>query len=98
MDALLGWRDRSLIQTGTRGENQRSITQFVARPSGRPFAAHGRCESRSRIYRRSDGEPFQPRSAASEPLPAMPYALVATDGRLFAGLADGQFWESRDQG
>jgi hypothetical protein len=28
----------------------------------------------------------------------MPYALLATDGRLFAGLADGQIWESRDQG
>jgi hypothetical protein len=28
----------------------------------------------------------------------MPYALLATDSRLFAGLADGQFWESRDRG
>jgi photosystem II stability/assembly factor-like uncharacterized protein len=28
----------------------------------------------------------------------MPYALLATDGRLFAGLADGQMWQSRDQG
>ena len=28
----------------------------------------------------------------------MPYALVATDGRLFAGLADGQLWESGDRG
>ena len=28
----------------------------------------------------------------------MPYALIATDGRLFAGLADGQLWVSRDQG
>ena len=28
----------------------------------------------------------------------MPYALVAADGRLFAGLADGQIWESRDRG
>ena len=28
----------------------------------------------------------------------MPYALVAADGRLFAGLADGQIWESRDSG
>ena len=33
-----------------------------------------------------------------EPLPAMPYALVAADGRLFAGLADGQIWESDDRG
>jgi photosystem II stability/assembly factor-like uncharacterized protein len=28
----------------------------------------------------------------------MPYALLATNGRLFAGLADGQLWESRDRG
>jgi len=28
----------------------------------------------------------------------MPYTLLATDGRLFAGLADGQLWESRDRG
>ena len=28
----------------------------------------------------------------------MPCALVATHGRLFAGLADGQLWESRDRG
>jgi hypothetical protein len=28
----------------------------------------------------------------------MPYALLATDGRLFAGLANGQLWESRDHG
>jgi len=33
-----------------------------------------------------------------DPLPAMPYALVAPDGRLFAGLADGQLWESGDRG
>ena len=28
----------------------------------------------------------------------MPYALVAAAGRVFAGLADGQIWESRDRG
>jgi hypothetical protein len=28
----------------------------------------------------------------------MPYALLATDGRLFAGLADGLIWESPDRG
>ena len=29
----------------------------------------------------------------------MPYALLATtDGRLLAGLADGQLWQTRDQG
>ena len=33
-----------------------------------------------------------------EPLDAMPYALLATGDRLFAGLADGQIWQSFDQG
>ncbi len=33
-----------------------------------------------------------------EPLEAMPYALLATGDRLFAGLADGQLWQSLDQG
>jgi strictosidine synthase-like protein len=28
----------------------------------------------------------------------MPYALVATDGRLYAGLSDGRLWESTDRG
>jgi hypothetical protein len=28
----------------------------------------------------------------------MPYALVATERRLFAGLANGQLWESRNRG
>jgi photosystem II stability/assembly factor-like uncharacterized protein len=28
----------------------------------------------------------------------MPYALCAANGRLFAGLADGQLWASRDGG
>ena len=28
----------------------------------------------------------------------MPYALLAIDGRLFAGLANGQLFESRDRG
>ena len=28
----------------------------------------------------------------------MPYALVATEARLFAGLADGRLWESSDRG
>src|SRR5216683_8298257 len=45
------------------------------------------------------GETWQPLTGGlPEPLPAMPYALLATDGRLFAGLADGQLWESRDRG
>ena len=28
----------------------------------------------------------------------MPYALLPLDGRLFAGLGNGELWESRDGG
>ena len=71
---------------------------YVSASTG-PFAAHGRGDPQARIYRRRDGEPWQPLIAGlPEPLPAMPYALLVTEGRLFAGLADGQIWESRDRG
>jgi photosystem II stability/assembly factor-like uncharacterized protein len=71
---------------------------YVSASTG-PRAAHGRGDPEARIYRRSGGEPWQPLAGGlPDPLPAMPYALLATDGRLFAGLADGQIWESSDGG
>src|SRR5919197_1431255 len=64
-----------------------------------PFAAHGGRDPQARIYRRRDGEPWQSLAGGlPEPLPAMPYALLAAGERLFAGLANGQIWESRDRG
>jgi len=71
---------------------------YVSASTG-PFAAHGRGEPQAHIYRRRGGEPWTALAGGlPEPLPAMPYALLAADGRLFAGLADGQLWESRDHG
>jgi hypothetical protein len=71
---------------------------YVSASTG-PFAAHGRRDPQALIYRRRDGEPWQSLGGGlPEPLPAMAYALLAADGRLFAGLADGQIWESRDRG
>jgi len=71
---------------------------YVSASTG-PYAAHGRGDPQARIYRRRDGEPWRPLAGGlPEPLSAMPYALVATDGRLVAGLADGQLWESPDRG
>jgi photosystem II stability/assembly factor-like uncharacterized protein len=71
---------------------------YVSASTG-PFAAHGRGDPQARIYRRRGGEPWQPLAGGlPEPLEAMPYALLATDGRLFAGLADGQLWQSIEQG
>jgi photosystem II stability/assembly factor-like uncharacterized protein len=71
---------------------------YVSASTG-PYAAHGRGDPQARVYRRRDGETWRPLAGGlPEPLPAMPYALLATDGRLFAGLADGQLWESPDRG
>jgi photosystem II stability/assembly factor-like uncharacterized protein len=71
---------------------------YVSASTG-PFAAHGRGDPQARIFRRQSGEPWRPLAGGlPEPLPAMPYALVTSDGRLFAGLAGGQIWESRDRG
>jgi hypothetical protein len=70
---------------------------YVSASTG-PFAAHGRRNPQARIYRRANGAWRTLAGGLPEPLPAMPYALVATDRRLFAGLADGQLWESADRG
>jgi photosystem II stability/assembly factor-like uncharacterized protein len=71
---------------------------FVSASTG-PFAAHGRGDPQAQIYRRRADEPWSVLAGGlPEPLLAMPYALVAADGRLFAGLADGQIWESVDSG
>ena len=70
---------------------------YVSASTG-PFAAHG-AATRRRASTGGATAPWQPLAGGlPEPLPAMPYALVAADGRLFAGLADGQLWESRDRG
>jgi hypothetical protein len=71
---------------------------YVSASTG-PFAAHGRRDPQARLYRRRDSQPWQPLGGGlPEPLSAMPYALLATAGRLVAGFADGQLWQSRDRG
>jgi len=71
---------------------------YVSASTG-PFAAHGGRDPHARIYRRNGGGSWQPLSGGlTEPLPAMPYALVANGHRLFVGLADGRLWESHDRG
>jgi photosystem II stability/assembly factor-like uncharacterized protein len=71
---------------------------YVSASTG-PFAAHGRGDPEAEIYRRRAGEPWHVLDGGlPEPLTAMPYALVAAGGRLFAGFSDGQLWESGDSG
>jgi photosystem II stability/assembly factor-like uncharacterized protein len=71
---------------------------YVSASTG-PFAAHRGHDPEALVYRRHGDEPWQALDGGlPDPLPAMPYALVAAPVRLFAGLADGQLWESRDRG
>ena len=71
---------------------------YISASTG-PFAAHGRGDPQALIYRRRGEEVWQPLGGGlPQPLPAMPYALVAAERRLFAGLADGQIWASDDRG
>jgi photosystem II stability/assembly factor-like uncharacterized protein len=73
---------------------------YVSASTG-PFAAHGMRggDPQARIFRRAREGGWVPLAGGlPEPLPAMPYALVAAEGRLFAGLANGELWESDDRG
>jgi hypothetical protein len=70
---------------------------YVSASTG-PYAAHGRGDPQALIYRRRDGGWDALAGGLPEPLQAMPYALVVTEDRIFAGLSDGQLWESRDRG
>jgi photosystem II stability/assembly factor-like uncharacterized protein len=70
---------------------------YISASTG-PYAAHGGRDPQALIYRRDDGEWRVLRGGLPDPIPAMPYALVAFEGGLVAGLADGQLWGSADRG
>jgi len=71
---------------------------YVSASTG-PFAAHRGREPEARIFRREADEPWRALDRGlPEPLHAMPYALVCADELVFAGLANGELWESRDRG
>jgi photosystem II stability/assembly factor-like uncharacterized protein len=68
---------------------------YVSASTG-PFAAHGRRDPQARIYRRRNGAWDAVEGGLPSPLQAMPYALVAEEGRVFAGLANGEIWVGHD--
>jgi len=70
---------------------------YVSASTG-PFAAHGRDDPQARIYAWRGDEWHSLGGGLEEHLTAMPYALLATDERLYAGLADGRLFESSDHG
>jgi hypothetical protein len=65
---------------------------YVSAASG-PGAAHSGERARGRLYRRAGAWQQLPLPADS-----MPYALVATDGDLLAGMSDGRILLSEDRG
>ena len=71
---------------------------YVSASTG-PYAAHGGRDPQALIFRRvGDASWEQLGGGLPEPLPAMPYALAAASDSVFAGLADGSLWQSRDRG
>jgi len=71
---------------------------YVSASTG-PFKAHGDGDPQAHIYRRRSGQDWEPVSGGfPDPLPAMPYSLVAFDGRLIAGLRNGDVWQTSDGG
>ena len=72
--------------------------QWYLSASTGPYAAHGGRDPQALIYGRRDGAWRALGGGLPEPLPAMPYALVAFEGGLVAGLADGEVWGSEDRG
>jgi photosystem II stability/assembly factor-like uncharacterized protein len=59
-----------------------------------PMSAHGGRDAQARIYRWENGRWH----ALTDVLRAMPYALLARDGKLYAGYADGSLQVSADGG
>jgi photosystem II stability/assembly factor-like uncharacterized protein len=65
---------------------------YVSAADG-PFTAHSGRDAVGRLYRWEDG--WRPLPLPSD---SMPYALLATDSDLFAGMADGHLLRSSDAG
>ena len=64
-----------------------------------PFEAHGSRPARAAVYRWRGRGPWEELDLGlPRPLEAMPYALVAGEGRLVAGLRDGRLFASEDGG
>jgi photosystem II stability/assembly factor-like uncharacterized protein len=71
---------------------------YISASTG-PYAAHGGRDPQALIYRRVGDAPWERLGGGlPEQLPAMPYALVAAGDGVFAGLANGSLWQSRDRG
>jgi photosystem II stability/assembly factor-like uncharacterized protein len=89
-------RDRNYTWSVTADPDDPELW-YVSASTG-PYAAHGGRDPQALIYGRRDGAWRALTGGLPEPLPAMPYALLAFEGGVVAGLADGQLWGSEDRG
>jgi photosystem II stability/assembly factor-like uncharacterized protein len=89
-------RDRNYTWSVTADPDDPELW-YVSASTG-PYAAHGGRDPQALIYGRRDGAWRALAGGLPEPLPAMPYALLAFEGGVVAGLADGQLWGSEDRG
>ena len=64
-----------------------------------PRYAHSNGRAEAHVYRWEGAGPWRPLAGGlPQPLDSMPYALLALGGELYAGLADGRLYVSRDRG
>jgi photosystem II stability/assembly factor-like uncharacterized protein len=71
---------------------------FVSAAPG-PFQAHGRGPAAAHLYRwEAEGPWRQLDGDLPDPLPSLPYALVAAGDAVFAGLGDGRILRGADRG
>ena len=89
-------RDRQLHLVGRRRSRTTPTAGTCRRvPARSPRTAGGDPQARIVSATRAGSRGGRSRGGLPDPLPSMPYALVAAEGRLFAGLADGQVWAER---
>jgi len=90
-------RDRHYTWAVTSDPRDADCWYVSASPG--PFNAHRAGQAEAYVYRwRGEGPWQRLNGGLPQPLDAMPYALVATESELYAGLSDGRIYASVDEG
>lgn len=90
-------RDRHYTWALAVDQEDPSLWYVSASPSARH--AHSGGNAQAHIYRWSGAGPWEEiGNGLPQPLNIMPYALITARDELFAGLADGRIFTSRDKG
>jgi hypothetical protein len=90
-------RDRHYTWAVTPDPNDPDCWYVSASPG--PFHAHRPGKAEAYVYRwRGEGPWQQLNGGLPQPLDAMPYALVASGGEMYAGLSDGRLFTSTNGG